>query len=335
MVSLGSWNGKRIHRHSELITGVLKGELGFEGFVVSDWLGISQLDADPYRCVVDAIGAGVDMAMIPIDYRLFIANVIAAVEVGDLDLSRVDDAVRRILTVKHALGLFSVDTVPAPPIDIVGADEHRTLAREAAAKSAVLLTDPNGVLPIRPGSVLVAGAGADDVGLQCGGWTIEWQGAVGPITQGTTILAGLEQSDAELNLVYRPDGDFEPGLRAPTGIAVIAEPPYAEGFGDDENLAIPKSDVDLIETLRQHVDSLVLVILSGRPLLLEPVIDLCDAVVAAWLPGSEASGIADVLTGAKPFSGRLRRRWPLSAEQAADPDGDWHPLWDYGHGVVS
>ena len=335
MVSLGSWNGKKIHRHSELITGVLKGELGFEGFVVSDWLGISQLDADPYRCVVDAIGAGVDMAMIPIDYRLFIANVIAAVEVGDLDLSRVDDAVRRILTVKHALGLFSVDTVPAPPIDIVGADEHRTLAREAAAKSAVLLTDPNGVLPIRPGSVLVAGAGADDVGLQCGGWTIEWQGAVGPITQGTTILAGLEQSDAELNLVYRPDGDFEPGLRAPTGIAVIAEPPYAEGFGDDENLAIPKSDVDLIETLRQHVDSLVLVILSGRPLLLEPVIDLCDAVVAAWLPGSEASGIADVLTGAKPFSGRLRRRWPLSAEQAADPDGDWHPQWDYGHGVVS
>ena len=117
--------------------------------------------------------------------------------------------------------------------------------------------------------------------------------------------------------------------------SVIAEPPYAEGFGDDENLAIPKSDVDLIKTLRQHVDSLVLVILSGRPLLLEPVIDLCDAVVAAWLPGSEASGIADVLTGAKPFSGRLRRRWPLSAEQAADPDGDWHPLWDYGHGVVS
>ena len=335
MVSLSSWNGKRIHGHSELITGVLKGELGFEGFVVSDWLGISQLDADPYRCVVDAISAGVDMAMIPFDYRLFVTNVITAVEGGDLDLSRVDDAVRRILTAKHALGLFSVDAVPAPPIDIVGSDEHRALAREAAAKSAVLLTDPNGALPMKPGSVLVAGAGAADVGLQCGGWTIEWQGAVGPITPGTTILAGLEQSDAELDLVYRPDGDFEPGLRAPTGIAVIAELPYAEGFGDDENLAIPKSDVDLIETLRQHVDSLVLVVLSGRPLLLDPVIDLCDAVVAAWLPGSEASGIADVLTGAKPFSGRLRRRWPLSAEQVADPDGDWHPLWDSGHGVVS
>jgi len=324
MASYSSWNGEKLHAHRMLITDVLKGELGFEGFVVSDWLGIDQLDPDPYRCVVASIGAGLDMVMVPFEYRRFIADVVRAVESGDLPMERVDDAVLRILTVKHLMGLFD-EPPPPPPIERVGCAAHRDLARRAAAASVVLLDHGRRCLPITEGPVAVAGAGADDIGLQCGGWTVEWLGAAGPITRGTTILEGLRSAAPAVEFRFEPGGEFEGGP-FPVGLVVVAEPPYAEGAGDRGDLTLPRADVDLIERVRSHVDRLVLVVLSGRPLILDAVLDRCDAVVAAWLPGTEGDGVAEVLAGKRPFRGRLPRPWPAGERSAGG--------WQRGHGMA-
>ncbi len=335
MASYNSWNGEKLHGHRYLLTDVLKDELGFGGFVVSDWLGIDQLDPDPYRCAVTAIAAGIDMVMVPFEFGRFIDNVIRAVESGDLPLERVDDAVTRILSVKHAMGLTDPQPPPLPAIDTVGSDTHRRLARRAAAASAVRLTDPEGVLPFRSGSVLVAGEGADDIGLQCGGWTIEWQGGRGPITEGTTIVDGLRRHDPRLEVLFDTNGRFEQSTRARHGVVVVAEPPYSEGSGDRSDLGLPPEDRELIDRVRRHVDRLVLVVLSGRPLLLDTVIDHCDAVVAAWLPGSEGDGIADVLTGAAPFTGRLPRNWPGITGPADTTNPGGRQQWNRGHGMAT
>lgn len=310
MASYNAWNGEKLHGHRRLLTEVLKGELSFDGFVVSDWLGIAQLDEDPYRCAVLAIDAGIDLVMLPFEFQPFIADVVRAVEVGDLDPDRLDDAVRRILTVKHAMGLFDRQSAVRPGIDVVGSPEHRALGREAAAASAVLLRNNDGTVPIIGGSVLVAGVGADDIGLQCGAWTIEWQGGTGAITPGTTIVDGLRRLAPELTIEYRPDASFAAGETAPVGLVVVAEPPHAEGQGDRADLTLPAEDAELVRRTRPKVDRLILVVLSGRPLVLDDVIDDCDAVIAAWLPGTEGAGIVDVLTGTQPIRGHLPRPWP-------------------------
>ncbi len=331
MASYNSWNGDRLHGHRYLLTDVLKNELGFSGFVVSDWLGIDQLDADPYRCAVEALTAGIDMVMVPFDFRRFINNVIRATEIGDLAMERLDDAVARILTVKHAMGLFDPSPAPPPPIDVVGCDAHRRLARRAVAASTVLLTDPAGMLPLEPDTLLVAGEGADDVGLQCGGWTIEWQGGRGAITAGTTILDGLRRPGTGLDVLYHRAGVFEPDRRARYGLVVAAEPPYSEGSGDRSDLALPPEDVAIIERVRRQVEYLILVLVAGRPLFIDSVMNVCDAVVVAWLPGTEGDGVADVLTGAVPFTGRLPRRWPRNSGQVDDPESGGQAQWDRGH----
>lgn len=325
MASYSSWNGEKCHGNRRLLTDVLKRELGFEGFVVSDWMGVDQLDADPRRAVVMAVGAGVDMVMVPFDFRRFIDDVVVSVESGDLGAERVDDAVRRILAVKHAFGLFS-DPAPPPSLDLVGLKEHRDLAAEAAAASAVLLHDPDGVVPVRSAQVLLAGVGADDIGLQCGGWTIEWQGMPGDITPGTTIRQGLDGTGAQV--AFDSEARFGGGVTAPVGIVVVAEPPYAEGMGDRPDLALPDEDVALVERMRPLVERLVLVVLSGRPLFLDPVIDRCDAVVAAWLPGTQAGGLADVLVGRRPLTGHLPRAWPAASRSQRAPS------WPRGHGIT-
>jgi beta-glucosidase len=322
MASYSSWNGDKLHGHRRLLTDVLKGEMGFPGFVVSDWMGIDQLDPDPYACVVRALGAGIDMVMVPFEYRRFVDNVVKALETGDLSSERVDDAVTRILTVKHALGLFD-EIGAAPDVSIVGADPHRALARRAAAASAVLLVNRDSTLPLLSGSVFLAGAGSDDVGLQCGGWTIEWMGGSGPITPGTTIKEGLEAQGC--TVTHRPEGDFGPSMTAPVGVVVTAERPYAEGLGDRGDLTLPEEDVALLRRMRTHVDRLVLVVLSGRPLVLDAIVDQCDAIVAGWLPGTEGDGISDILTGRQSFSGRLPRPWP----------GDRGRGWERGHGITT
>lgn len=324
MASYSAWNGEKVHGHHGLLTDTLKKEMGFGGLVVSDWLGIDQLDPDPHRSVVLALNAGIDMVMVPFDYRRFIASVVRAVEDDDISLERVDDAVTRILHVKGALRLLDSRTEP-PPLSEVGSARHRDLAREAVSSGAVLLVDDGVTLPIRAERLLVAGRGADDIGLQCGGWTIEWTGGVGDITPGTTIVQSLRSLAPALEIHHAVDGLFPIGLTATVGLAVVAEPPYAEGLGDRGDLRLAETDIALVKRLRERVDRLILLIISGRPLLIDAVESLCDTVIAAWLPGSEGSGLADLLLGRRDFTGRIPRPWPGASTRG----------WERGHGCMT
>lgn len=339
MVSFSSWRDVKMHANHYLLTQVLKGELGFSGFLISDWQAINQIDPDYYTCVVTAINAGLDMVMVPFDYHLFIATLTDAVEKGYVSMERIDDAVSRILQVKQVCGLFEQPLMPADGLVVVGCAEHRALAREAVRKSAVLLKNDNAALPIVPATptVYVAGQGAHDLGLQCGGWTIEWMGQAGPLTTGTTLLEALHASLTG-EVVYAVDGHFGAGApAADVGLVVVAEPPYAEGVGDRANLALRDEEVALIRRVRARCQKLVLVIFSGRPLLLGEVLDECEAVVAAWLPGSEGQGLADLLCGAEAFAGRLSFTWPRSMAQvprSARLAAAEAPQWPVGFGLT-
>jgi beta-glucosidase len=334
MVSYSSWNGQKLHAHRYLLTDVLKGELAFTGFLVSDWLGVSQLDADFERAVGLAVNAGLDMIMVPFEYERFIRAVESGVETGSIPIARIDDACRRILRAKAALGLFDHPFGDRALLARVGCADHRAVAREAVSKSQVLLKNEGAALPLSPnvGRVLVAGAAADDIGLQCGGWTIEWQGARGAITPGTTLLQGITETvAASASVTYRPGGDFE-DMRGDVGIVVVSEPPYCEGEGDSDDLSLTAEEVALVRRVRRHCEVLVLVIYSGRPLIIGDVLSSCDAVVAAWLPGTEAQGIADVLFGKQPFTGRLPYAWPATMDQLRSPNGNV-PLFPLSFGL--
>jgi beta-glucosidase len=335
MACYASWHGVRLHAHRYLLTDVLKGELGFDGFVVSDWMAVDQLDADHPTAVEKAVLAGVDMAMVPFDFRRFMATLQELVETGRVPLARIDDAVRRILLVKAEVGLLSgAPAAPAVPLEVVGCDEHRALARAAAAASAVVLTD-RGVLPIPPdASVLAAGVALDDVGIACGGWTISWEGAPGRITEGRTILDGLRRLGSPDSVQYLRPGDVT-STRAHYGIVAVHELPYVEGGGDRADLSLPDDQVELVRHVRDLVDRLVVVVISGRPLLVEPIVELADAIVACWLPGSEADGIAETLMGHVPFTGRLPIAWPRHEADIGGlgRQGSGPSAWPVGHGA--
>jgi len=326
MASYSSWRGDKMHSHHYLLDEVLRGELAFGGLVVSDWMGIDQLDPDYRTCVVRSVNAGVDMVMVPIECKRFLGALTDAVSDGDISIDRVDLAVRRILKAKASLGLLGAAPVDPPPLSEIGSAGHRALAREAARRSIVLLRD-EGALPIPAGaSVLVGGAGADDIGLQCGGWTIEWQGARGAITPGTTLLEALR--DDHPGSVHTPSDD-RPEASFDVGIVVAAEEPYAEGMGDRFDLTLP-IDQAVFQRIRSASKRLILLIYSGRPMLLPPIADQADAVVAAWLPGTEAGGVADVLLGRHQFEGTLPQPWPGSPADFDDPGAA--PLHPIGHG---
>ena len=345
MASFSSWNGVKLHAHHYLLTDVLKGELGFSGFIVSDWGGIDQVSGDYYQAVVAAINAGIDMSMVPQDYERFISNLRRAVKNGDVPVARIDDAVKRILTVKIKAGLFERPFPDPSNLSLVGAQEHRALAREAVAKSLVLLKNDRQTLPLSKSLpvILVAGQAADDIGLQCGGWTIEWLGKSGAITPGTTILSGVRASvSPSTRLIYDPDGQFGelPDTVAEVGITVLAEMPYAEGFGDRADLTLPVEDIQLIERMRLHCRRLVVILLSGRPLIITDQLPLIDAMVAAWLPGTEGQGVADVLFGDLPFTGKLSYNWPRSLDQVpighpSPPGKEVEPLFPFGYGLLA
>lgn len=341
MASYSSWHGVRLHAHRYLLTDVLKGELGFEGFIVTDWEALDQLDPDFTTCVERAINAGIDMVMVPYDYIRFIETLEAAAEAGTVPMERLDDAVHRILYVKARLGLFGAggDEARLPDLRTVGHADHRRLAFEAARRSTVLLKNDGATLPLAPTlpRLLVAGAAADDVGLQCGGWTISWMGSAGPITPGSTLLDGLSQQMPAGAIIHEPDGHGS--ARAEVGIVAVAETPYAEGMGDRFDLTLAPADLALIKRVRARVDRLVLVIYSGRPLVLGAAADLADAIVAAWLPGSEGAAVAWPLTGASAFEGTLRYRWPTAMEDlplhpfADVRSGGGTALFEIGHGI--
>lgn len=337
MVSYSSWNGQKLHSHRYLLTEVLKGELGFDGFLISDWLGVSQLDPDFDAAVALAINAGVDMVMVPFDYGRFLSAVQAGNEAGTIPLSRIDDACRRILSVKSRLGLFDDAFGDETLLPEVGGTAHRAIAREAVRKSQVLLKNDDGTLPLSPGiaQIVIAGEAADDIGLQCGGWTIDWQGGRGASTVGTTLLQAIANAVLPTTSVaYKPTGDFSDLEAAEVGIVVLSEEPYSEGDGDRIDLSLSADDVALVYRVRRRCKLLVLVIYSGRPLIIGDVLDSCDAVVASWLPGSEAHGVADVLFGVHEFTGRLPVEWPRDMGQVPVRAAG-APLFPLGHGLTT
>ena len=325
MASFNSWHGEKLHAHPYLLTEVLKGELGFGGFIISDWEAVNQVSDDYYTAVVESINAGIDMVMTPYDYQAFIVALTRGVEEGRVSTLRIDDAVRRILKAKFSVGLFESPLSNPTLKEVVGSKDHRELARQAVRKSLVLLKNENQTIPIEKETplIIVAGEGADNIGLQSGGWTIEWMGKSGPITPGTTILEGIRTAvspDAIVN--YESSGRFERNVGengkpmiADVGIVVISEEPYVEGFGDRANLTLSGEDVDLIARVRNHCQKLIVIIISGRPLVLTDQLPLMDALVAAWLPGSEGAGVADMLFGDYPFNGRLPFTWLRTNDQ--------------------
>lgn len=335
MVSFSSWNGLRMHAHQYLLTDVLKSEWGFDGFLVSDWMALVYLSLDSYEAVVIAINAGLDMIMVPFDYKTFITDLTTAVEKGDVSMERIDDAVTRILKVKFEIGLFDQPITDESYLANFGGEAHRALAREAVQKSLVLLKHENNILPFNPGqTIAIAGQAGDDIGYACGGWTIDWQGGLGAITKGATLLDGLK-SGLDEQIIYSPVGEF--GGHVDIGIVVVAEKPSAEGDGDSADLTLSAEDTALIESVRAQCDKLLLVIYSGRPIIITHVVDQCDAIVAAWLPGSEANAIADVLIGDVPFTGKLSYTWVKSMDQLPASklqDSDESPLWAFGHGLT-
>ena len=392
MVSFNSWNGDKCHGHKYLLTDVLKNELGFRGFIISDWDGIDYLSNSYGEAIEKGVNAGIDMFMVSENWRGFATHLRNHVEAGRVDEARIDDAVRRILRVKLAYGLFEK---PRPAErkwsghQSFGSPEHREVAREAVRKSLVLLKNENKTLPLkRESKILVAGRNADDAGHQCGGFTIAWQGMSktsqseplvdedgslpgyayssggamkGNVPGSTSIWHGIKKvaPGAELSI----DGSAADPERHDVAVVVIGETPYAEGMGDvrlgDDVIVEMGSKIrGLMKVLHPYGSSVVLnelhpedlrtikaisdkgipvvtVLVSGRPLIANDEIDASDAFVAAWLPGSEGQGVADVLFGKYDFTGKLSFTWQNNAdENFVIGDEDYRPKYPFGHGLT-
>ncbi|WP_155373854.1 glycoside hydrolase family 3 protein [Catellatospora vulcania] len=340
MVSFSSFNGEKLHAHRYLVTEVLKEELGFTGFVVSDWNAIDQIDGatgfTPAE-VSAAINAGIDMVMVPERWREFITVLRDEVDAGTVPMARIDDANRRILAKKFELGMFEHPMADRSQFDKVGSAAHRELARQAVRQSQVLLKNNGGILPLKPktGKVFVAGRSADDIGNQSGGWTLTWQGSSGPITEGTTILQGIKEAvEPGGTVTYSADGSgVDRGYDV--AIAVVGETPYAEYEGDrPDGVKLDKVDLDTLATLRKAGVPVVVVLVSGRPVDVSAPLPQVQALVAAWLPGTEGAGVADVLFGAYAPTGKLPMSWPATAAQEPVNSGDEKtPLFPYGFGL--
>ena len=353
MASYNSWNGSKLHGNDYLLTDVLKQQMGFDGFVIGDWNGHGQVPGCGDTQCAQAIMAGVDMIMVPYAWQEFIANTIAQVESGTLPLSRIDDAVTRILRVKLRAG-FADKVKPSARTHannsaLIGAAAHRAIARQAVRESLVLLKNSDNLLPLAPNSnVLVAGSGANDIGQQSGGWTITWQGTGNSNSNfpgATSIYAGIESAVTAAGGTARlsTNGSFS-GTAPDVAIVVFGESPYAEGVGDLTSLEYQpgnKSDLALLQSLRDQDIPVVSIFLTGRPLWVNAELNASNAFVAAWLPGTEGAGVADVIfktpAGATnhEFSGKLSFSWPNSASQLAvnRNDSSYDPLFAYGFGL--
>ncbi|WP_078023521.1 glycoside hydrolase family 3 protein [Luteibacter rhizovicinus] len=354
MVSFSSWNGVKMAGNKALITGVLKERMGFDGIVLGDWNAHGQVPGCSNEDCAAAYNAGLDMLEAPDSWKGVYTNTLAEVKAGVIPMSRVDDAVTRILRVKMRLGMFeaglpSTNPIAAKATDVVGSPSHRAVARRAVRESLVLLKNNGDVLPIDPRKhVLVAGNGADNISKQNGGWTLTWQGTGltnANFPGATSVWAGLraqvEAAGGSAELSVEGDAKQKPDV----AIVVFGEDPYAEFQGDLPNLAYRPGndhDLDLIRKLRGQGVPVVAVFLTGRPLWMNREINAADAFVVAWLPGSEGEGIADVLLRtrdgriANDFHGKLAYAWPRSALQvpvAAVARGE-HPQFPYGFGLT-
>lgn len=340
MVSYSSWNGQKMHGHKQLLTEVLKGELGFKGFLVSDWAAIDQLPGDYRSDIETSINAGLDMIMIPNgagqknNYREFISLLTALVNEGSISPARIDDAVRRILTVKFEMGLFEHPDANPDLAKEFGSKAHREVARECVRQSLVVLKNEKQALPLAKQlkHLAVIGKAADDLGIQCGGWTIDWQGEPGnKIPGGTTILSAIRKTvSAGTKVTFSADAKEVKSAEAV--VVVVGEKPYAEMKGDRADLRLPAEDLALIETAAAAGVPVVTVLLSGRPLVLGSALTRSDAFIAAWLPGTEGQGVADVLFGDFKPTGKLPRPWPESNDALAN-DAEAKPQFPLGFGL--
>ncbi|MDG1906367.1 MAG: glycoside hydrolase family 3 protein [Arenicella sp.] len=368
MASFNSWNGDKCHGHKQLLTDVLKDEMGFEGFIISDWDGIDYLSEDYYDAVGKGVNAGIDMFMVSVEWIEFISHVRNHVLNGTVSMQRIDDAVRRILLTKFAAGLFDKPRPQERPwsnSDSFGADQHREIAREAVRKSMVLLKNQDELLPLKKQArILVAGKSADNRGHQCGGFTVAWQGVQDneSIVGGTSVWEGIKNQAA--NAVLSEDGlglDADPTLHD-VAVVVIGERPYAEGMGDvrygDNVLVEAGSQIKglmkilepygrTLELAESHPEDLatiknissrgvpvIAVLLSGRPLIINKELDEVASFVAAWLPGSEGQGVTDVLLGDFDFQGKLSFSWPKEAKAELNVgDQNYDPLFPFGFGL--
>ncbi|MFF7598942.1 glycoside hydrolase family 3 protein [Streptomyces mirabilis] len=335
---LGDGQGPvKMHARADMINGVLKGRMGFDGFVISDWNAIDQLPGDYASHVRTSVNAGVDMMMVPYSYKDFRTTLIDETTAGRVSAKRIDDAVSRILTQKFKLGLFEKPYADTSGAAAIGSAGHRAVAREAAAKSQVLLKNATGVLPLKKSQkVYVAGSNADDLGNQTGGWTITWQGASGKHTDGTTILQGMRNAGGDVT--YSKDASA-PTSGYDVGVVVVGETPYAEGVGDVGNgndLALTPADQAAVDKVCAAMKCAVLIV-SGRPQLIGDRLGEIDALVASWLPGTEGDGVADVLYGKRAFTGQLPVTWPKSEAQLPINVGDasYDPQFPYGWGLTT
>jgi beta-glucosidase len=360
MPSYSSWNGVKCSGSKQLLTDILKTELGFAGFLISDYNAIDQLvpavangsvasnnasgqvaTSNYKKCIEISINAGMDMVMVTDRYREFIALLQELVNEGKIPMARIDDAVTRILRVKFAQGLFAKDAalMPDPALQKdFGSADHRAVAREAVRQSLVLLKNNNKTLPLsrQAKRIHVTGRSADDLGRQCGGWTIDWQGKPGAVTTGgTTILTAIRQAAGDsLKITTSADGSGAAGADA--AVVVIGEEPYAEMKGDRADLTIAPADLAAVTAAKSAGIPVIVVIVSGRPLVLGPVLEQADAIIAAWLLGTEGQGVADILFGDAKPTGKLSFSWPRSMGQVPlghQPSPANEPLFPFGFGL--
>ena len=343
MISYNSWKGKKLHGHKYLINDVLRRELKFDGIIISDWAGINEIDKDYKTCIIQSINAGIDMNMVPgslnpddNSYDDFIRLAIEAVKEGAIPIERIDDAVHRILKVIKQIGLFDTPIKNPSNKNILGSKRHRDLARESVRKSLVLLKNENKILPLKKvgKKITLVGDHADNIGFQCGGWTIHWQGGSGDITPGTTILDAFKSAVSDSNNIrYSKNADNL--LGSDIIVVAIGEEPYTEGVGDRDSLLLPKKDKDLLEKVKRSKIPYVVILISGRPMIINKELDNSHAFIAAWLPGTEGEGISDVLFGDFDFTGKLSMTWPRSMKQIPINfgDSDYDPLFEFGFGL--
>ena len=340
MPSYSSWNGTKCSASRRLLTEILKQDLGFQGFLISDYNATDELPGDYKAQVEQSINAGMDMVMVPQRYGQFFETLKQLVNEGRVPGARIDDAVTRILRVKFAMGLMDPNRSQLADRKLwrtFGSAEHRQVARQCVRQSIVLLKNDNKTLPLskQMPRIHVGGKNADDLGNQCGGWTITWQGESGNATPGgTTILAAIRRAvSGTTKVTFSKDGTGADG--ASVGIAVIGETPYAEMQGDHADLTLAREDVKAVENMKRAGIPVVVVLLSGRPLIIEGVLAKSDAILAAWLPGTEGQGVSDVLLGDYKPTGKLTFSWPRSMAQVGAHKGDpgYNPLFAPGYGL--
>ncbi len=351
MASFNSWNGAKMHGNKYLLTDILKDRMGFDGLVVGDWNGHEFVPGCSKSDCPAAFNAGVDVIMVVDDWKVYFENTVKHVNTGLISQARLDDAVRRILRVKMRAGLFESGTPSTHALagksEVIGSPEHRLVARAAVRESLVLLKNKNHLLPLKAKThILVAGDGADDIGKQSGGWSISWQGT-GNINSdfpgATSIYTGIKDA-AKVNgstVTLSVEGSYK--QKPDVAVVVFGENPYAEGQGDISTLDYaPTKDLDLLRKLKAQGIPVVSIFISGRPLWVNPELNASDAFIAAWLPGTEGGGIADVIMANKnnnpvaDFTGKLSFSWPATPSQTALNKGqkDYAPLFPYGFGLT-